>query len=75
MGNLLIHTKSTILYYELYRNLIQLSIPVMFTGKFDTGKSTLVKLLLSNLSYFSNTNPNQPKSPTCLKTEPPEQQT
>jgi tRNA A37 threonylcarbamoyladenosine biosynthesis protein TsaE len=68
MGNLLIHTKSTILYYELYRNLIQLPIHVLLTGKFDTGKSTLVKLLLSNLSYFSNTSSSPTKSPTRIPT-------
>lgn len=64
MGNLLIQTKSTILYYELYRNLLQIGVPVLLTGKFDTGKSTLIKLLLSNLAYFSQAN-----SPRLIKAQ------
>jgi hypothetical protein len=59
MGNLLIHTKSTILYCELFRNLSSISMPVILTGKYDTGKSTIIKLLLSKIknSYPINSKP------------------
>jgi hypothetical protein len=57
MGNLLVHTKSTILLLELFRNLMQISMPVIFVGKHDSGKSTLLKLLFSNLRNLSTSSP------------------
>lgn len=40
--------------FELFRNLMHLSLPVLFTGKHDSGKSTLLKLLFSNLTALSS---------------------
>lgn len=68
MGNLLIHTKWTILYYELFKNLVGISVPVLLTGKYDTGKSTLIKLLLSSLKNQSSSS-SSPSKPSQSDTQ------
>lgn len=54
MGYLLVHTKITILYYELWKNLMVSAIPLMLTGKLDSGKSTFVKLVFNSLKSTSS---------------------